>query len=182
MDSEVLAVVNIALALVVILVLLVAAISDIKSYTIPNTCSALLLVAFLICVLINSSFDQVYGHIAVFLATLAVGYGLFVSNNMGAGDAKLLAVIGLWAGLDQIVLVIFSISLVSLLLVLCLVVARRSLGFIENRWPDLKTWESPRFLRIGEKVPLGVAISVGTLVMLPGHNLLNLEIVYSSII
>lgn len=76
--------------------MLTAAVSDIRRYRIPNWIS-LWLVAFF-AIRTGLAPDGLLGHLGLGFAVLAVGFGLFAAGLMGAGDAKLLAAISLWAG------------------------------------------------------------------------------------
>ena len=75
-----------------------AAVNDILHYTIPNRiCLALVGLYPAYVVAAPQTVDWLLA-IAIAGATLAVGFGLFSLKLCGAGDAKLLAAVALWAG------------------------------------------------------------------------------------
>jgi len=92
--------------------LLVAAVSDVISYKIPNTVVLSILLFYPVHVLVSPTpVDWLLG-LAVFGGTLAVGFVMFATRIFGAGDAKLLAVVMLWAGpvLAPLALIICALS------------------------------------------------------------------------
>ena len=78
--------------------LLVAAVSDVISYKIPNVVVIAVLLFYPVHVLVSPvRVDWVLG-LAVFCVSLGIGFGLFATGAFGAGDAKLLGAVMLWAG------------------------------------------------------------------------------------
>lgn len=77
---------------------LVAAVSDVVSYRIPNVVVVMLLVLYPIFVIVSPAEVQWLYSTGIFAAVIAVGMGLYAFRMIGAGDIKLLAAILLWAG------------------------------------------------------------------------------------
>lgn len=147
--------------------LVAAAVSDLRTYTIPNWCSVVILALYPLAALLTLNDTTMGDNIVVFLIVLGIGYGLFAVNMMGAGDVKLLAAIGLWAGTEAIVDTIFVVCLACIVLVTLLVVTRHALKWAAATVPALHDAQYPRLLQIGANVPMGVAIVLGTLITLP---------------
>lgn len=81
--------------------LIVAAVSDIRNFIIPNEVVAAIVVIFPIYVLgadVSPSMSGWFGNIAGAAVLLFLGAGLFAAGIFGGGDAKLIAAVALWAG------------------------------------------------------------------------------------
>lgn len=78
--------------------LLVAAVSDIISYKIPNKVVLSIILLYPVLVLVSPHDVDWISGILVASVALAVGFVLFATNKLGAGDAKLIAATMLWAG------------------------------------------------------------------------------------
>ncbi len=78
---------------------LLAAVSDVRSFTIPNRLSLAIAALYPAYALLHPEIDWL-GALIVATAVLAVGFGLFAFNILGGGDAKLIAAIMLWAGTE----------------------------------------------------------------------------------
>jgi prepilin peptidase CpaA len=99
-------------------ILALAAISDFKSFTIPNVYSVALILFFIpsFCLLnflagdvqIFSSFAS---HVFAFLIILGVTVLLYALKLLGAGDSKFMAAVGLWLGLSGLIPFLFYMSL-----------------------------------------------------------------------
>lgn len=147
-----------------------AAISDATSYTISNRLTALTALAFIPAALLVGLPLPVLGlNIAVGVAALAAGIGMFAAGWIGGGDAKLLAACALWMGgaglLPFLTWTAFSGGLLAVLLLQL------------RRQPRLAALPAPawalRLIRPGESVPYGVAIAIGALVAFPSTVLLH---------
>src|SRR6185312_11000416 len=80
------------------LLLVMAAISDAQSYRIPNKICGALLLLFPFFVFTAPGAIEWEQHLMVFGLMLVSGFIMFMGNIAGAGDIKLLAATGLWAG------------------------------------------------------------------------------------
>jgi prepilin peptidase CpaA len=76
--------------------MIAAAVSDIRSYRIPNWVSAMIVVLFAVRTLIDPA--GLVASLTVGAVVLAAGFVLFTTRLLGAGDAKLLAALSLWVG------------------------------------------------------------------------------------
>lgn len=100
-----------------------AAISDLRSFEIPNWVSGLIVLGFVMIIL--TAPDKWPDHLDNILTGLGVlfsGFVLFALRVLGAGDVKLLTAIALWMGwphfLPYFFLVAFAGGLLSILLIL----------------------------------------------------------------
>lgn len=79
--------------------LIVAAVSDLMTMTIPNRVSLILIAAFPMAALAAGlDVGDVGMHLAAGFAVLLLGFGMFAANWIGGGDAKFAAAIALWLG------------------------------------------------------------------------------------
>ncbi len=85
-----------------------AALTDFLIYKIPNEIIAFLLVLFFVktFVLIGFEWTAFKGPLMVFGATLFVCFVLYAAKMLGAGDAKMIAIVSLWVA-DYNVLLFF---------------------------------------------------------------------------
>jgi prepilin peptidase CpaA len=135
--------------------LLAAAVTDARSYKIPNWISIALVVLFIIAVL--ASGQPALGfwpHVAAGLAVLAVGYILYMLTGMGAGDAKLAAAGALWSGVSGLYMVTLTLAVSMAALAFSLVALRRLVPAASGGGEP-----SVRMLQRGAPVPLGIALS-----------------------
>lgn len=135
------------------LCLLLAAISDIRAFRIPNIYPALLLLLFLASRLIWGFSSADWEHLLHFVIALAAGMLLFKMSWVGGGDAKLYAAITIWfAGMNAAML-IFATGMAGLLLALFYILKR-------------KMWQqADRTKRSERRIPYGVAIAGGAFAM-----------------
>lgn len=147
--------------LLFVLICLVGAASDVLTFRIPNAIviALLLLFALAACVaLIGHAPVPWFNHLAAGALSLAVGLVLYGFRQMGAGDAKLLAVVALWAGLSGLIPLLFALALSGLVALLVILLLRRVLHRRAEARPNWENPELPRVLRTGEGIPYGVGI------------------------
>ena len=144
---------------------ILAALKDVTSYTIPNWVSLALLAAFVPAALASGAGLAAVGLcLAVGIGLLLLGMGMFAAGWIGGGDAKLLAVCGLWLGWP---------AGLSFLLVTGLAGGVLTLGLLSLRsgWFAPIVAGGPAWVRKlgaeGGDIPYGVAIAVGALVAFP---------------
>ena len=75
-----------------------AAVSDVKRLTIPNSFCLGILVLYPVFLVAPPSPVDWLGGLLVAGGVLVVGFLLYATGRVGGGDAKLLAVVSLWAG------------------------------------------------------------------------------------
>ena len=165
-------VVIIALSVLPVLVI-VAALSDVTSMTIPNWISLGLLAAFPLAALaVGLGGGQIAMHFAFGFAALLIGMALFATNTLGGGDAKLIAASSLWLGLDAGLIFLLATAVIGGLFSLGLLLARSTGAPLAMAGPP---WLG-RLLQPKGDIPYGVAIAGGVLAAYP-HSALFLAFV-----
>jgi prepilin peptidase CpaA len=154
-----------ALALALFPVLMIAAaLSDLTTMTIPNTISAVLIVAFFpAAFMVGLSPMAVLTSVGVGVAALALGAGMFALRWIGGGDAKIIAVAGLWLGLGAMPTFLMWTATTGGIFGLTLIIARS--------WAEPYAGAAPRWvgrlLTPKGDIPYGVAIAAGALAAFP---------------
>ncbi|MDE0058709.1 MAG: prepilin peptidase [Defluviicoccus sp.] len=126
------------------------AITDLRWRRVPNTIPVLLIGLFAL----HAAIGQVrpsgalWTHLAIGLILLCLGFALYLTGRFGAGDAKLIAVAGLWVGPVDLSLFLFGIALGAF--TLC--------GFALLPLPVARRWRSA--------LPFAVAIVPPTVAVL----------------
>lgn len=144
-------------------IFVVAAISDFRTYTIPNRLVLGLL--FLYPAYVFSTPGAVdwtvlgYG-LALAVAVFAAGAALFRMGAMGGGDVKLLAVTALWAG-PALTLPMLLVTVTAGVAVAMFVAARAQFAAAPSMTAALIEFQIAPLLKLS--VPYGVAISAGGL-------------------
>lgn len=92
---------------------LVGAVSDIVAYRIPNVVIIMILVLYPIYVLVSPREVEWLYSLGIFAAGITVGLLMYYFKIFGAGDAKLMAAILLWAGPKMALIAFFLGALVS---------------------------------------------------------------------
>lgn len=137
-----------------VLPLLVASYTDITRYRIPNWLCLTMLLLFPFAQIVAPYPAPYLPHLLTGTALLALGLMLFIPGLLGGGDAKLLAVCGLWLGPAAtpaaLVLTAFTGGLLSLLLL-----SLRALGLPGKA----------AVLRPGAAVPYGLAIAASGILL-----------------
>ena len=144
---------------------LVAALKDVISFTIPNWISLALLAIFPVAALAAGlPFPAIGLHVAVGVGGLALGLVMFALRLMGGGDAKLIAAVSLWLGLAAMPQFLAATAMAGGALAITVLAMRsaamRPVVLMGPRW--VLRLAEPR-----EGIPYGVAIAVGALAAFP---------------
>ena len=147
------------------ILVIVAALRDVTSYTIPNALSLALVAIFPLAALaLGLPLSTIGLNLAVGAAALIAGMAMFALGWIGGGDAKLFAAAALWLGWP---------AAVTDLAVTGLAGGGLALGLLTLRSPVVRpfvlggpAWFG-RLAEPGENVPYGVAIAVGALAAFP---------------
>lgn len=100
-----------ALALATLAPLAWAAVTDLRTRTIPNTVPVLVIGLYAAHAIAAWPEAALVGHLIVAAVVLVAGFLMFAANWLGGGDAKLIAALALWAGPQHAVSMIFVITL-----------------------------------------------------------------------
>lgn len=143
--------------------LVYAAISDVRTLTIPNWVSIALAGLFPAAALAaGMNVGDIGMHLLFGFAVLAVGFLLFQANIVGGGDAKLLAAAAAWTGSAAILPFLFWTAMAGGLMALALLAARHFVKQAEANPAFLN-----RLLKTQSGVPYGLAIMAGGLMAIP---------------
>lgn len=140
-----------------LLLLLVAALSDVATMQIPNWVSIALAAAFIpAAALAGASWPMIGVHLAFGAGVFLVCAGLFACGVLGGGDAKLLSAAAVWTGWTALLPFLVGTALAGGLLALAALAARRALA----PSPSLPGFAN-RLLDRSRGVPYAVAIAAG---------------------
>jgi prepilin peptidase CpaA len=158
-----------ALSTLVLLVfpvmVILAGLKDVTSYTIPNWMSLGLVAGFPLAALVAGLPLPVVGlHLAVGVVALFAGMGMFAARWIGGGDAKLFAAAALWIGWPAAMTYLLVTTLAGGALAVLLVGLRSAR--LRPALPSGPGW-FVRLAQPGENVPYGVAIAIGALAAWP---------------
>ena len=140
---------------------MVAAMRDLTSFTIPNWISLALAGAFLPAAFAVGLPLSTIGFCGIVgVAMLVIGIGMFAMRWIGGGDAKLMAAASLWLGVSGLAPFVIFTALAGGALALMLLAMRsawvRPFAAAGPPWVD-------RLATPGGSAPYGVAIAVGAL-------------------
>ncbi len=143
-----------------------AALSDIKSMTIPNVYSLYVIAAFFVAYGAlylggqQDVFSPFLSHIISAALAFVVTLGLFAMRIIGAGDSKFATACALWLGVKSLLAFLFYMTLSGGVLGIVALYIKRKKPFkspVEGSWVYQVQGGA-------DKVPYGIAISFGMLV------------------
>jgi prepilin peptidase CpaA len=141
-----------------------AAALDLLTMRIPNRLSAVMVLAFFpLALFAGLSAADVLNHLAAGLLMLLLGVLLFIPGWFGGGDAKLMAAIGLWIGLDNLFPYIFYVALAGGMIAAAFCSARSvplPRALLGEAW-------AIRLHRHDSGIPYGLALAAGALLVYP---------------
>lgn len=141
---------------------LAAMASDIAFYKIPNAIVLALLFLFVVVAYAYMPHGEWSSHALAGAGTLVVTVLLYIGRALGAGDAKMISALAVWAGLDGLFPLLFYVSVIAFLGMLVILMLRRLLPYAMQRgW--MKQRALPRVLRKGEGVPYAIGIGPGAI-------------------
>lgn len=144
---------------------IVAALRDATSYTIPNRISLALVAAFAVAApVMGLTLPAIGQHLGVGALGLVLGMVMFALGWIGGGDAKLFAAAALWLGWPAAGTYGVMTGMAGGALALGLLTLRS--GYLRPYVVTGPPWFS-RLAEPGENVPYGVAIAVGALLAFP---------------
>lgn len=150
------------------LCLLWAAVSDLRSMTIPNRLSLILILGFFpAALLLGLPLMTILQHMGIGLVFLVLGFTLFAFKFLGGGDAKLIAAAALWFPLDGSLVFLTYTAMLGGGFTLLLLLARH---FLQIYTPTLPQWLQTLLKPKGD-LPYGVAICAGGLMAIPHSDL-----------
>jgi prepilin peptidase CpaA len=150
---------------------IIAALTDATSFTIPNRISLLLLAAYVPATLVlGRPLGEIGLGLGVGVLALVAGMGMFAAGWIGGGDAKLFAASALWLGWPASVTFVMVTALAGGALAVLLLNARSP--YLRTYFAGAPTWFG-RLVTPGANVPYGVAIAAGALAAFPQSSLMS---------
>ena len=149
--------VDAAFWLVLVVLCLAAAATDVRSYRIPNAIPIAVALLLLVRLAVVGSWHDVWLALMVGSIALTIGFGLFMLGWLGGGDVKLIAALSLWAGPERVYEFVYVIALSGGVMALGLLV---SLTFLRLS-AKLKGQRGRQISIRGRHLPYGVAIAAG---------------------
>jgi len=148
-------------------VMILAALSDLFTLTIPNRLSIILVAVFFpLAFIAGLPLETILMHLGAGAGILFIGFLLFTTGTFGGGDAKLLAAASLWVGITPLADFFFYMALFGGALAIVVLLYRRV--------PDVfvvgPAW-AQRLHTKGTGIPYGVAISSAALLTFPATQL-----------
>lgn len=141
-----------------------AAYSDLKSYTLPNFISLILVAGFaLIMVILQPPLSAVGWHVGVGAILFVIGFILFATGLFGGGDVKVIAALGLWLGPMNVLSFLTLMTIFGGVLAVALLVFRKI--EIPQHW--LENSAIAGLHSKEEGIPYGVAIALAALIEFP---------------
>ncbi len=144
---------------------IVAALTDITSFTIPNRISVLLFAGFFAAAFaLGRPLGEIGVGLGLGVAALLVGMGMFAAGWVGGGDAKLFASAVPWLGLSAMPLFLVATALAGGALAVTLMNVRAA--WLRPYFNGGPAW-LVRLADPDSAVPYGVAIAIGALAAFP---------------
>ena len=128
---------------------------DVSQRRLPNWLCVLVSLCGVGITLVTAGASALPRHLLHAFIALTIGMGLFALRVIGGGDAKYYAANAIWFGMDSALRLLVSVSLAGLVVLIVWALWRRSLGERVFSRGDDDT----------RKLPYGVAIAIGTLVV-----------------
>lgn len=153
-----------ALLLVFPALMILAAVSDLFTMTIPNRIAIGLAGGFFVfALLFHMPPAEIGMHVLAGFAVLVVTFGLFACGWFGGGDAKLAAATALWMGFDNLAPYLLLSTIAGGMLTLAILWLRK--------WPlPAMLMRQPWIARLHDKgagVPYGIALAAAGLFLFP---------------
>ena len=146
-----------------LVLMIMAAISDMLTMTIPNWISLALSGAFLVAAPLSGlPWMDLLSHFGAGAIVLLAGFVLFAFGAFGGGDAKLLAAAALWVGFDHLLPFLFLVGLFGGVLALAILAFRQ--------FPLFAAYAPIWAMRLHSKdsgIPFGIAIAGAAILAFP---------------
>ena len=159
-----------ALSLIFPIAMVLAMVSDVRSFEIPDSLSLLLLIAYpLVALSAGFSWQQILWAFSLSGLMLVVAIILFLLRIMGGGDGKFLAASVLWTGHERLWEFLFVTTFVGGVLALVLIIFRRLP--LASALEDIATIQQLHAKK--KDIPYAVAIGCSGLIVYPHLPVLN---------
>lgn len=158
-----------------LLLLIVVIVYDSIWFRIPNLVVGAILILFVADAVRAMEVMAIVSHFGAGLVLFVIGFILYSFRLFGAGDAKLLAATGVWAGFDHLGGHLLMLALLGGAMAILLLVLRQALLFaMMSGWAgQAAASRVPRLLMVGEAIPYGVPIAVSLILIRTGYDPLS---------
>jgi prepilin peptidase CpaA len=154
--------------IVFILLMLTAAVSDLRFYRLPNWLVAAVASLFIIAAVVTGMpVNLALWHGLAGTLILLVGFGLFSAGIIGGGDAKLLAAVALWIGWTKLATFIVYTALAGGALAIVMLIWEFLRLHVELTAGNPNSSLIKRITALKPDLPYGVAIAAGACATLP---------------
>ncbi|HYM98748.1 MAG TPA: prepilin peptidase [Aestuariivirgaceae bacterium] len=151
-----------------ILLMLTAAVSDLRSYRLPNWLVAAVASLFIVAAAATGMpLSLALWHGLAGVLVLIAGFGLFTAGVIGGGDAKLLAAVALWIGWTKLATFIFYTALAGGALAIVMLIWEFFRLHVELTAGNPNSSLIKRITSLKPDLPYGVAIAAGACATLP---------------
>ena len=148
--------------------MIVAALTDVSSFRIPNWLTGLTAVLFFpMALLTGMPLTEFAWHLVAGAVLFVLGYVLFSLRLFGGGDAKMMAAAGLWFGTSQSMEFLIMTSLAGGVLAAAISGWSVLMIFWEYHGPQAEGVVGRNLKKIRPKLPYGFAICVGAILAFP---------------
>ncbi len=148
-----------------VLLLVTAAVIDATKFIIPNVIVVALVALFFIAAIVSPLDTDWISHAGAAASVFLGGVLAYRFKKLGAGDVKLMTAVSLWMGFEHLPLLLLYIGLSGGALAISSVLLRRVVQAIAIQWTLPGSGVLPRLLLVGEKIPYGVAIAAGSIII-----------------
>lgn len=147
------------LVAILLIAVIAAAVEDAIRLRISNITCAVVLVTAIVAMGMHGFPLVLWQNVVVFVLVLVIGTALFAAGQMGGGDIKLLACLGLWMNFEAAVWLVASTLIAGGVL---------ALGFIATR--PLRARKDEKLGRAASRnIPYGLAIAAGAALVFAGQ-------------
>jgi len=137
---------------------------DLFTMTIPNKISIVLILMFLLLAPFSGfGWFEFAMHISAGVLFLLIGFALFAFGIVGGGDAKLLAVVGLWLGFEHLYEYSVYAVVIGGVITIGILMMRK---MVMPVWMVRQNWFS-RLYHDQTGVPYGIALAAAALIIYP---------------
>ncbi|HEX4914588.1 MAG TPA: prepilin peptidase [Vicinamibacterales bacterium] len=146
------------------ILLIVAAVSDVARYRIPNTVVIGIVAAFALGAIGNFAWPAILWPVLAAAAMFLLGAGLFAAGLFGGGDVKLIAAMALWTGFADLPRFLLIMGAAGGLLGFAFLIKRQRTTSVANPAAHATSTAMPSEAAPAlrkSRIPYGVAIAVG---------------------
>ena len=148
--------------------MIVAAMTDVTSFRIPNWLTGLIATLFFPMALSTGMpLTEFIWHVAAGLGLFFLGYALFAFGLFGGGDSKLMAAAGLWFGTSQTVPFLVMTAVAGGTLALFVMGWSVFMGFWQYYGTAPGSVIDTQLKKVRPKLPYGFAFAVGAILAFP---------------